>query len=170
MNVPCFSFLLLIGVGLPLLAWVLLGRSLRRAVPDQARRGRAWGRKLRIERGSALWRNLCLSVVCFLAGVVVLRLRFGIRFPIRLSLWATLVLMGVMIVLVYVQLYMGHRRTNRFFNHLEAEDHLRCPDCHYSLSAHRQGSRCPECGYEFTPESLLADWADVKKMARRRGA
>ena len=56
----------------------------------------------------------------------------------------------------------GQLQRERFIQRLERENHLICPDCHYSLSAHADGGRCPECIYRFTPQSLRKDWMDVK--------
>ncbi len=160
--------LILIGVGVPLAGYVWLGRRLRRAVPDPERRGRAWRRKLLVERGHGPWRQIILLAVVLIAGVVMLRLWLG-RYAIDISIWGVFVLIGMMVALVYAQLILGHVREHRFYTELERLDHRLCPDCHYSLAGHTDGGRCPECGHGFTPETLLADWSDVKAMARWRG-
>lgn len=161
---------IVVGAGVPMLAYVVMGRILRRAVPDPARRGKAWGRKLKVHRGPGIWRHVVLLIVAALSGVIVLPLGFGVPLPIRLSVWATLALVLIMIALVYAQLVSGHWREKRFYNRLEREGHLICPDCHYSLAGHAAGGHCPECGYAFTPESLVEDWTDVKTLARRRAS
>jgi len=163
-------FLIIVGVGTPVLAWFILGNRLRRAVPDPEARHDAWVRKLRVQRGSGLWNQIGLYAVVLLAMVLVARFALGANSPVRMSLPLTLALMMVMVLLVYGQLIMGHLREKRFFERLERHGHLVCPDCHYSLAGHTGGGRCPECGYAFTPESLVVDWTNVKKMARMRGA
>ncbi|MBN1344880.1 MAG: hypothetical protein JXQ73_19455 [Phycisphaerae bacterium] len=163
-----FLFLVLLSAGLPATAWMLLARSLRRAVPDPARRGRAWQRKLKVQRGAGPWDRLCFAAVVLLASVILLRLLLDARFPLRIPFWSTTALIFAMIALVYAYLYAGHRREKRFFATLQQSHHLICPDCHYSLAGHTHGGTCPECGYTFTPDSLIEDWLDTMKMARIR--
>ncbi len=165
---PLFLCLVILGVAIPVAAWVLVGRRLRRAVPDPERRGRAWKRKLKVHRGMGPWHQVSTLVVAFLAAVIVLRLTFHVPFPVPLSLQGTLLLIGVMVTIVYAQLVAGHLRERRFYRRLVEHGFGLCPECHYSLAGHAEGGRCPECGYAFTPDSLVEDWSDVMKMARNR--
>jgi uncharacterized paraquat-inducible protein A len=113
---------------------------------------------LRCVRRAAYFLAFLYAIVLIIVANLVAKgsLRMGSFYAVML---APLVLLGCLFG------WSWHRR-ERFFQRLESEEYLICPDCHYLLKGHTGGGRCPECMYEFTPESLRADWAAVEKLAR----
>lgn len=169
--------LFVVGAGVPVLVYVVVGRVFRRwAVRDPARRHKALIRKHKAP-GSRPWGFVGVLIMASLGGGTFLPYEFGVPFPIPidLSLTVTFRLIQVMLclyfvvtILTFAEMNINLWREKRFYDRLEREEHLICPDCHYSLAGHTAGGHCPECGYTFTPESLVEDWTDVRKLARRR--
>ncbi len=150
-------------------------RGMRRSVPDPDKRRKAHARRKMLYRrpGPRVYALFILGIVlsCVVSisyGFVILHFSYGVKLSTRLSVWVAPALLWVAVILQLVGFRAQRRQERRFLDRLEGEDHLICPDCHYSLAGHGEGGRCPECGYTFTLESLVEDWGDVKKLARRR--
>jgi len=169
-----WSALILFVVPLVITLGLVL-RGVRRTVPDADRRRKAQARRSMLYRrpGPRVYAlfvlGIVLSCVVFISsGFVILHLSYGAKLSTRLSVWVAPALLWMALFLQFVGFRAQRRHERRFLERLEREDHLICPDCHYSLAGHGQGGQCPECGYTFTLESLVDDWVDVKKLARRR--
>ncbi len=100
--------------------------------------------------------SFCVFICLGLWGLF---LSTGVGWAVSLS-----VFFALMTVIICLALLTGRRRA--FFERLEKEGWLICPECHYSLAGHPDGGCCPECGFEFTPESLRADWEKVVEASR----
>ncbi len=173
MTWPTFWWLVLfvLCTGAVPLGWAVVGRVYHRwAVRDPVRRSEARARRRKVP-GSGIRRHI--------GFLIVVSLQFGLTFPLGifgplqvrllevvLGLIASLLYpLCIGVVLVTAWSVLNLWREKRFFDRLEREEHLICPDCHYSLEGHAAGGHCPECGYTFTPESLVEDWTDVRKLA-----
>ncbi len=169
--------LFVVGASVFPLAWVAVGRVYHRwAVRDPVRRSKARARRRKVP-GSGPWNFVAFLIIGSLWGGIFLPYEFGVPFPVTVDFSSAVTfrliavvsyLETVVVAFAFAWSFLSFWREKRFFDCVEREEHLICPDCHYSLEGHAAGGHCPECGYTFTPESLLEDWADVKKLARRR--
>jgi len=135
--------------------WADVKRAASFEVGESHRRARALERLRSISPWSPYYGHALLVVL--LGWILLVCSEFATS---RAMPWGTWVLVSVVLLFGLFIWDMSRRRD--LIDRLEREKHLICPDCHYSLVAHATGGRCPECGYDFTPESLLQDWADVK--------
>ncbi len=172
------QFLLYVSLaGLIVMLILIRWLQTRRLVPDRARRRKA---QERIQKGYdaydtwsyvSIVLGVLVMAILFVSGALIGRLALSYGWSFLLSpwlVWPFLAVVGLAGLLVaFSPMYVGIRGWRQFLAQLEQEKHLICPDCHYSLAGHREGGHCPECGYEFTPESLLEDWRDVKRLSGR---
>ncbi len=137
--------------------WADVEKLLHIGGPAQLRRDRAIIRRRMIQPFHGYYLNAFMLASSLIGLTIAVNAALGFRFPLRVLPIVALLLVvfgGVWLMLLL--------RRERFLYWLENQNYLICPDCHYSLAGHKDGGHCPECGYRFTPESLIADWADVR--------
>jgi len=157
-------FLVVFAIASMIFVVVLQTREERRGVPDGDKRQRAAARLRPIMGYSPVLRFLDVNQInLILMSTLCLPAITGWK---AIPMWISPGITVVFVILGLVWFVRTRRRVSRFFDGLARQEFLICPDCHYALVAHAQGGRCPECGYAFTPETLQADWADVKVLAR----
>jgi hypothetical protein len=140
-------------------------RKERTDIPDGGRRQKAIARARLVMGRPSMLRfvddmSLNLLVVLSYSALILILDWMGAY------LWAVLGTYLALVCLAFAWFIRRRGRVNRFFDRLEPQGFLTCPDCHYALFGHAGGGRCPECGYAFTPETLNEDWSDVRIIAR----
>jgi ribosomal protein S27AE len=139
--------------------WADVEKLLRLGGPEAMRRERAIIRRRMIEPFAGYYLYGFVLAGTLASALPLVSPRLGGILTWENSIW---LIWGIVLLAFGGAWALFALRCERFFSRLEAQKYLICPDCHYSLAGHQEGGHCPECGYQFTPESLIADWADVR--------